>query len=539
MLRWLELEARLADPAEGATTAAVPVPGAGLFDREGEPDPHAVRLRERVVDRHGEAFLRRERARAEAAVESLPRRSPPLEALDLRRDRLPLAAARPLAAERLEHALAWRDALAALDESRPLRDRWLRSPLAATGRRLSESERVRVEALAQQLEDSALRLLQSARPDRGRALAVTLGRVQALRRSLDRGRLLTLDPRAGAPAGALRRVDPAASESRERALAAWHGALRGSHHQLRERLASGAPWSESTLHVVELLAARDAALERGLRESEPIEIGVGRWLPLPTGERTISRLAGSSGSGTAAREDLERYGEALDELHAYGLIGRNCATELVRAWRGAFDSEADAARALGGDLRPSQAGSFVPFALHRAVKTRLRWSEESVLPGYRRRRIEEMKRVENDLGVFLREGNTLTSTLYQAQPSEGYFLVYTDGAPWLRPVLGVLNLGYGLLQTSAGLLTAPFDAAQRLGRGLRGSFYSLPELAFFNIRKGHYEWNDELDRATRGAPPGLSPTAPPAHTPSHDDTHARHRAGGRSGPPKEDARARP
>ena len=69
-------------------------------------------------------------------------------------------------------------------------------------------------------------------------------------------------------------------------------------------------------------------------------------------------------------------------------------------------------------------------------------------------------------------------------------------AVWSRPLLGTLNLGYGLLQTGLGILTAPFDRAERLRRGLRGSLYSLPELAFFNIRKGSFAWVDELDGLT-------------------------------------------
>jgi len=67
------------------------------------------------------------------------------------------------------------------------------------------------------------------------------------------------------------------------------------------------------------------------------------------------------------------------------------------------------------------------------------------------------------------------------------FLFFSDGRVWLRPLQGAANLGYGLLQGALGVLTLPVDRGERLGDGVRGALYSLPELVFVSIRKGHFD----------------------------------------------------
>ena len=57
-----------------------------------------------------------------------------------------------------------------------------------------------------------------------------------------------------------------------------------------------------------------------------------------------------------------------------------------------------------------------------------------------------------------------------------------------RPLLGLANLGYATGGGVLGLVTAPFDGARRLRAAGSGAWYSLPELAFFNIRKGTFDY---------------------------------------------------
>ena len=47
------------------------------------------------------------------------------------------------------------------------------------------------------------------------------------------------------------------------------------------------------------------------------------------------------------------------------------------------------------------------------------------------------------LGVYLRESNVLTSTIYRRNPDDSVFLFFTDDAVPPRPVFGALQLRVG------------------------------------------------------------------------------------------------
>lgn len=87
--------------------------------------------------------------------------------------------------------------------------------------------------------------------------------------------------------------------------------------------------------------------------------------------------------------------------------------------------------------------------------------------------------------VPLRAGsaNTVTSTFYQRNPDDSAVLFFTEDALPARPILGALNLVTGLGVSAARLLVVGVDRGETLWAGLRGMFFSLPELVFFSIRK--------------------------------------------------------
>jgi hypothetical protein len=94
--------------------------------------------------------------------------------------------------------------------------------------------------------------------------------------------------------------------------------------------------------------------------------------------------------------------------------------------------------------------------------------------------------------VYLRESNTLTSTVYHPVDGDSAFLFFTDDTVALRPLFGTVNLLVGIADSALGLVTWPSDAGARLLAGLRGALFSLPELAFVNIRKGSMAWAPPL-----------------------------------------------
>jgi hypothetical protein len=139
-------------------------------------------------------------------------------------------------------------------------------------------------------------------------------------------------------------------------------------------------------------------------------------------------------------------------------------------------------------------------APHTAVET---------VPSYRLRRLRAMQAETPALLVHLREASTLTSTIYRRNAHDPFFLFFTDDAVLPRPVYGLANLAAGLAQTAAGLLWAPLDRGRMVRLGLRGAGFSLPELAFVNIRKGRMTHVPDVPvttpaRTTAARPPARS-----------------------------------
>ena len=194
----------------------------------------------------------------------------------------------------------------------------------------------------------------------------------------------------------------------------------------------------------------------------------------------------------------------LERLYGYRLVTRNCVTEIFRAIDAALardlvardptltgDRLAARVRAasverLGGYVEPVGRLNFIPAVSSASVRDGYTVSETVELPSYRKTEVGRMYAREHPLAVFARESNTLTSTLYEAPPDDSAFLLFTDGAVAPRPIFGAINVAAGLGVAAAGVATLPVDGGARLIAGLRGALFSLPELVFFNIRKGSF-----------------------------------------------------
>ncbi|SMG62886.1 secreted protein [methanotrophic bacterial endosymbiont of Bathymodiolus sp.] len=57
----------------------------------------------------------------------------------------------------------------------------------------------------------------------------------------------------------------------------------------------------------------------------------------------------------------------------------------------------------------------------------------------------------------------------------------------MRPIFGSINLAVATTMSIYGSLSLAFDSGKALKDGTMGILMSLPELAFFNIRKGSYK----------------------------------------------------
>jgi len=458
-----------------------------------------VALRERVKATHGADALPRAMRRVRAELNRLrpdaPRPVPPLAA-----DRF--APVQDGLVQPYRDGVLLLLALQALDEALPLRPGSL-----APGDlpELSADDAELVQTLAAALQSELVRLVASERPDRGFALLLGLARLIALDESARAGRWLVLDatPAASVVIGRERLRDPALSRGlSERASADF---TRARDALLRR--APDAPFPEAAFAELEAAATRLG--EIGAARAEGRDLRVDRAAParsaphrapfLPAFERADLALALA-----AAREREAAHEAELKRVYGYNLFSRNCVTEIFRTLDAALARDllareptldgpelrarirAASVERLGGHVDPDDGLNFIPAVSETSVREGYAVAAVAELPSYRRARLAEMYEREHPVRVFLRESNTLTSTLYERAPGDSAFLFFTDDVVAVRPVLGALNVIAGLGVAAAGLARLPLDGGAWLSAGLKGVVFSLPELAFFNIRKGSF-----------------------------------------------------
>jgi len=503
--------------------AAVPAAAPGAALSAGLPTPAPVapalaRLRQRVEEIYGDDFVVRSMERIRGELGKL--------APDLHRDApAPLSADR-FAARASGFSQRYRDgvlALLALDVlglARPLRPESTADD-GAGGPALEGDDAEVVERLAGALESSLIRLLHSRRPDWGFPLLIGMARLIALGETLQTGRWVFLDAWSdGAPVIAPERLlrDPAFARGVvERASADFESARA----HLRQSGPSPERFPEAGLTELEIAGSRLVAVARALRE--PRDPGPGRAARLPARgalhQDPYLPALGTDALGRAlevAREREAAHAAALRRLYGYNLFTRNCVTEIFRTIGAALARDvlgrqpgldgaalaaqiaAAAAERLGGHVDPDGSLNFIPAVSAISVRERYAVSDIVEIPSYRRAELARMYRRELPLQVFLRESNTLTSTLYRKAPEDSAFLFFTDDVVAARPIYGALNLITGLGVAAAGLVMLPVDHGATLWSGLRGALFSLPELVFFNIRKGSFA---DVGRRVPAAPP--------------------------------------
>ncbi len=448
-----------------AGRAPPPLAGAGLLVPGAARDPHADGLRDEVRSMLGERFLDAELARVTARLADFEPGTGELEGL--------------------RETLLLHTALVAFDHASRVSEAVLLPEGGVLAEPLSDEERRGARRFAEAQRDSVIELLRSTRPDRGRALLLALARYQVLARSSDSGRLVLLDAYAGAGD-----FLPASESPAPATLAKLASELEPLLRSGRTKVLTRRDFDERQYNLLEVGFGTWSEYERGAR-GEPT-----RKLPrraLPAAARALD-FAPSQADAVqlataydAAQAAYQQQHERVLSLYRYGVLRRNCVTELARLLNDAFAPE-DVSRALGATLEPGAGMSFLPFAFFDEVTLRLRVERVEQIASHREHELERLLREEPGLAPRLREAVTLSSSIYTPRLRDSSFLFFTDDVFWRRPLLGLANLGYATGSGALGLLTAPFDGARRLRAAGTGAWYSLPELAFFNIRKGTFDW---------------------------------------------------
>ncbi len=477
-----------------AGTPAAAIRGAGYFLPDGRerPPPHAggalARLRERVRERHGAGFLRSRRGEAEKELVVVSGSSEPAVAGLSAPGAHPARGYGP--ARRAVDAQALVEALGVLERGALLRPGTTLA-LSADELSLDASTRSMLSVLAERLERDLVDAAASRRPDIGFVLLVGMARLLALEATLDGDHLVILDV---FPPGASR-LSVAEVEARGGRLDVLAAAAHEELRRVRDVLAAKPVPRESDYAALEAVANRYHELERSRRTGTDLRVAPGQLLPVRSAVRVLELPQAPTRARLVSwievlqereRELLER----LDRAHHYNLLTHNCVSELFAQIERAVSSDPvgvvrSSVAQLGGHVPPGRGLEFIPFLATDAVASAYRVDRVETLPSYRLRRVEEMEIAEGGV-VAWRESNVLTSTVYESSSLDSAFLFFTDDVVLARPLLGVANLLYGLGATVAGVPLAAVDGGRTLSAGLRGALWSLPELAFVNVRKGSF-----------------------------------------------------
>jgi len=499
-----ELVAKLVDPEH----PPVALPGLGFFAPRAEDDSSRASrklaaLRAAIESDRRSTPLAAKRRALEAELEGLPVRPLDLSSADFEPDSFP----RPRYAfhQRYGDIVAAMRAIDVLRHPAPLSGAALAArPGGPPGPRppsIRPGDREPLARFAAALEARLVRLARGTRPDWGAALLLGMARLAAIEASLESGEWVLLDA-LGVDAEWLE-IGP----RRRELLPALEAEARREWERAREQFIAADDFDEAAQTMLEDSASRWMELRRALSGAERIRIAEGRRVPRGVGLLEAPRRPRSLESeGPERLEAMRREtGRASREARAhlgYHLVGRNCVSEVFALVDQAFANavrergevvDADAVRResrirLGGHVDPSSAAAVVPFLSSQRVRDSWRVVATEELPSVRRVWAAELRAREDSAWVALRESNTLTSTLYTPGGEDSLFVFFTDDDIALRPLLGAFNLTAALVGAGAGLLRSPFDDGRLLDASLRGALFSLPELAFQNIRKGTFEW---------------------------------------------------
>jgi hypothetical protein len=384
-----------------------------------------------------------------------------------------------------QEILAVREALRVLSEGWALEENGLLHAMEEEPG-LSSAENVLLEGFAEYLARSIVELLQSVRPDRGKVILLQTARYQAVQYSLATGKLVTLTPFFED----VREVELTDEEIEGGRLASLQEALLSQSAKRRDLFFKEERHPEIAYSLMETSRARAWELLRVNDKQRKVRILAQVTLPTRPGKLIIDTLHADRVSLQASvrmlESELEAQHKRSEELYGYNLFTRNCATELIRSLNSTFPGPESGKAALGGWMEPDSGLAFIPFLFYEQSVSAFSLQEEQFLQARRLRNLDTLYDQESDLLVWFRESNTLSSTLYQPCSKDTPFLFFTDDSLLFRPLLGVMNVLYGALHGVAGIAALPVDGGDRLNQALRGIFYSLPELAFGNIRKGSY-----------------------------------------------------
>ena len=461
--------------------------------------PALSSLRENIRSAYGDRFIDERLALLRTTLRNMALKATESSVAAISPDSYPTF--KPTASTRYEETLLTLHALQVLQAAPPLRPGTFWTSDSDTFR-LTLQELHKLRVFAEQQQKNLMDLINSSRTDWGFPFILGMARLDAIEKSISSGRLVLLDvfpdnTRETYRYDTVVRPFLTAMEKERSKVFFLRRAEFFSEPSLREADYAALERSGNRLLEVDRAIATGSPLRIPPETPFPSRSAPGRAV-LPRIDATVLEQ-----ELEAARKVERDYLAALSRLYAYDLLRQNCATEIFAVINQSMGSKSvaqgksdhasttdyelakeDSIKRLGGFIDPSDGFVFIPFLSAGTVNDTYAVVARSEHPSYRSKRLAEMKEHESPFAVFLRESNTLTSTVYQAGPGDSTFLFFTDDTPLLRPLFGGFNLLTGMGASLLGLATMPIEGPDRFLSGVKGVFFSFPELAFVNLRKG-------------------------------------------------------
>ncbi|MGZ5000324.1 MAG: hypothetical protein ACXV7F_08485 [Methylomonas sp.] len=458
-------------------------------------DPQLALLKQRVVSEYGESFLRQKRRETWHRLKTL-RPSLSGAEMEIAEDRFK-PGWNSFSRHYKNHLLN----LAALDilESGmpPHPDTFLTGD--SPGFSLSPEAIAKLADFRQTLFNDLVKLMRSERSDWGYPLLVGMARLHALNESIVSGKLVVLD-----------RFKPDGDDNKSISVDADNlpAVLKYAENiegRTAGRLSRSEALDERGYDEIEVNASVLSFIHNAVQSRQDFMLPAVNSTPSMSARVELVPLLIVSSDLDAFERLLtlrrEAYSEKLQSLYRYQLMNRNCVTEIFRVINASlgqkYASRPDGAEPLASDIRHAseqllggyiddKALNIIPFVAFEQVGSRYRLHSGYRLASYREQQIERQYQSDADNLVDLAESNILTSNIYRWHGEDAAFLFFTQDAVWPRPLLGSANLAVALGQAIYGVFALPWDSGQNLQKSLKGIGVSLPELFFFNIRKGSF-----------------------------------------------------
>ncbi|WP_341867068.1 hypothetical protein [Leptospira perdikensis] len=184
------------------------------------------------------------------------------------------------------------------------------------------------------------------------------------------------------------------------------------------------------------------------------------------------------------QKNFESYTKGIQNLYSYHLTHQNCTSELFRYMNEMFPEGRIGNETIWNPLSSGMMSfNFIPAVAAWKLESNPGTKQKNIYPSYRNLK---RKKITGYIEKHFKDGFVPTSKIYKPNPIDHPFLFFTEETIWNRPLLGLVNTVFGIGYTGVGIFSAPFDKGSRFSKGTESVFYSLPELVFFNIRKGHF-----------------------------------------------------